>query len=91
MRDIDCDVWIALRNDWPPQPGYNMTSTWVIKIVLSILILIFKNKNYLNLKEWSFMTSNWTAFNSGEEQYNIPIQLTITKLIPLLNFYVTKY
>ena len=34
------------------------------------------------------MTSNWTAFNSGEEQYNIPIQLTITKFVPFLNFYV---
>ncbi len=34
------------------------------------------------------MTSNWTAFNSGEEQYNIPIQLTITKYIPIGTFNV---
>jgi len=28
VRDIDCDVWIAKRDDWPPQPGMNTTSIW---------------------------------------------------------------
>ena len=35
------------------------------------------------------MSSNWTAHNSGENQYNIPIQLTITKFIMFGNFFVS--
>lgn len=67
VRDIDCDVWIAKRDDWPPQPGLNTTSYW----------------------EWSFMSNNWTAINSGDSQYNIPIQLTVTKFIKLGPFFVS--
>ena len=28
VRSIDCDVWIAIRENWPPQPNVNRTSTW---------------------------------------------------------------
>lgn len=35
------------------------------------------------------MSSNWTAHNSGEDQYNIPVQLTITKFIMFGNFFVS--
>jgi len=28
VRGIDCDIWIAKRDDWPPQPGSNTTSIW---------------------------------------------------------------
>ena len=69
VRDIDCDIWIAKRDDWPPQPGLNTTSYW----------------------EWSFMSNSWSAINSGEPQYNIPIQLTITKFVMFGPFYVRTY
>lgn len=55
IRDIDCDVWIAKRNDWPSAPGKATESIW----------------------EWAFMSSEWSAINSGPPQYNIPIELTI--------------
>jgi hypothetical protein len=56
IRDIDCDVWIATRENWPPQPNVNRTSTW----------------------EWYFMSSYWTSFNYGIEEYNIPVKLIVT-------------
>ena len=47
VRDIDCDVWIAKRTDWPP--GQNRTSTWEWYFMASSWVAFNSGKNESNI------------------------------------------
>lgn len=71
VRDIDCDVWIAKRTDFPP--GQNRTSTWEWYFMASSWVAFNSGKNETNVPVQLVVTQYFefgTIYITTTQTYN---------------------